>query len=103
MDARPATAKGDPMKIYIVIIEDRHVDVEVEPFSTAELAIEYAKEARGANCRHPEDIEEGEITQDMRDEGWLYHSTYSSEGDSVRVVERTLDYEEDGDDEETPP
>jgi hypothetical protein len=74
------------MNIYLAIIEDRHTDTDVYPFSTAEAAIAFAKRealdgARGDVSR----IEEEEI------ENWLYSATYSTEGDSVRVIERLVD------------
>jgi len=69
------------MKIYLVIIEDRHTDVDVIPFLDEKMAVDYAKAAALAYCHDPEDFEEEDI------EGWLYYARYSSEGDCVRVIE----------------
>lgn len=72
------------MKLYLAIIEDRHTDVEIEVFTSADAAIAYAKEQMHENVRHPEDIKEM-IIQDR-----LYYATYSVEGDCVYVVEKEL-------------
>ncbi len=72
------------MQVFVVIIEDRHTAVDIELFPTAEQAIEYAKECAPENASHPEDIEEEAI------DGWLYFCRYSSEGDSVHVIEKEL-------------
>ena len=65
--------------IYIVVIEDRHTDVQVEAFLDREKAIDFAINTviEYVQCR--EDIKE-EIV-----EGWEYFCTYSCEGDCVRV------------------
>ncbi len=72
------------MQVFVAIIEDRHTDVDIELFPTAEEAIEYAKECVQGNARHPENIEEETI------QGCLYYCRYSSEGDCVSVVEKEL-------------
>jgi hypothetical protein len=69
------------MRVYLAIIEDRHTDVAVCVFSTAEKAIAYAREWAYDNARSPDRVEEQEI------DGWLYSATYSVEGDAVRVEE----------------
>jgi hypothetical protein len=67
------------MTVYLVIIEDRHVDVEVLVYTNRERAIEFAQqEARERNAR-PENFEEEGV------EGWEYSVTWSSEGDCLRV------------------
>jgi hypothetical protein len=73
------------MKIYIAMVNDRHVDSEPYAFSTAEAAIAYARATAESYARSTEDIEEEPV------KGWLYHATYSVEGDSVWVLEKTLD------------
>ena len=77
------------MKIYLVIHEDRHTDVEVEAFSDKEKSIEYARK-RAKSCVHEdylEDYQESDIL------GWLFFASYSGVGDSVRVIEVELDKE----------
>lgn len=71
--------------IYIAIVDDRHTDTEVYPFTTAEAAIAHARRQVEQNARSADDIEEQEI------EGWLYHATYSGESDSAWVVAKELD------------
>lgn len=67
------------------MIADRHTDTEAFPFSTAEAAIQFAKDSAEENARTEDDIEEEEV------EGFIYHARYSCEGDSVWVVEREMD------------
>jgi hypothetical protein len=73
------------MNVYVAMIADRHTDTEPYVFSTAEAAIEYARQCAQAYARDPEEIEEEQI------EGWLYHATYSAEGDSVWVLAKEID------------
>lgn len=68
------------MIIYIVIVEDRHTDTECYPFDSVDAAIAFAKE-EAADIGTP--VEEAI-------DGWLYAARCSSEGDYVRVVEKTL-------------
>ena len=44
--------------IYIVVIEDRHCDVQVAAFINRENAIEFAKNKAAINCVDSEDIVE---------------------------------------------
>ena len=73
------------MKIYNVIIDDRHCDTTPKPFISKDAAIDYARSKANEYCSYPEDFEESEI------DGWLYHATYSCEGDSVWVTEHDVD------------
>jgi hypothetical protein len=80
------------MDVWIVLIEDRHADVEPLPFSTEEAAIQAARAAVRENARHPEDIDwDAELTPGMRADGWVLYVPYSTESDFVRVVKRTMD------------
>lgn len=67
--------------MFIVGIEDRHTDIEVLLFHNKDRAIEYAREQAIEGARG-EEIEENDY------EGWIYHATYSLEGDCAWVVER---------------
>ena len=78
------------MKIYIVIIEARHTDTDAIPFLTAASAISYAERTAREYCRHEEDYTES-LNDAMKGDGWLWHATYSCEGDNVRVIERDTD------------
>jgi len=68
-------------KIYIAICIDRHIDETVRVFSTFEKAKDFCM------AFIPPNYEREEHTTD----GWLYHATYGSEGDSVRVEEGFID------------
>jgi hypothetical protein len=68
------------MKVYLVILEDRHTDVEVQVYATAAAALR----------RTIQIMEQYDYTPDEPDEeipGWMYHATLSCEGDCVRVEE----------------
>ena len=77
------------MRIYIVIIEDRHSDMEVLPFSSADDAVKFAKKTARAYCRHGKVV--AGLNDAMKKDGWLYYGQYSCENDNVRVLERVLD------------
>lgn len=71
------------MKVYLVIIEDRHADVEVRPFYDADKAVAKARELAKEYDRFG-DYEESQIAD------WLFYASYSCEGDCVRVVEAEI-------------
>lgn len=74
------------MDVWIVLVEDRHADVEAFPFSSEEMAFTYARD------EVPDDARDGEELNDaMRRSGWALYLPYGSEGDHVRVVKRTMD------------
>jgi hypothetical protein len=77
--------------IWIVLVEDRHADVEALPFSTEQAAIEAARAEAEENARSPEDVTEEPLTPAMTADGWVLYLPYGTEGDCVRVVKRTLD------------
>jgi len=72
------------MKLYIAHCLDRHIDPVIRVFDTAQGAIDFAKKFVQKEARHPESISEETVR------GWLYHASYSSEGDHVYVTETTL-------------
>lgn len=84
---------------WIVLIEDRHADVEALPFSTEERAVDAARKHAGdmslPDGVGPDEVEhvpgEKELTPRMREDGWVLELVYSIEGDRVRVVRRTVD------------
>ena len=82
------------MKIYIVIVEDRHSDVTAHPFTCPLVAVLEAKRMAMEYCRHKEDYKERDYGKDS---GWLFYADYSCESDSVRVVTTELDKEKGGD------
>lgn len=78
-----------PRKIYIIVVEDGHADVDVIPYYGREEAIAQARKLVNDYCRYPEDIEES-LTVRMAQQGWIYYCVYSGDGDSVRVIEETI-------------
>jgi hypothetical protein len=77
--------------VWIVITEDRHADVEADPFSTEQAAVDYAREAAAENAGVHLEVTEAQISQRARDDGWVLVLEYGSEGDCVRVVRREMD------------
>jgi hypothetical protein len=72
------------MKVYVVMICDRHCDPEPYVFETPEDAIAYARSEAVEGARVPENIVEEHIP------AWLYYARYSPEGDSVWVIEKDV-------------
>jgi len=70
--------------VYVVLINDRHADLEVELFTQPNVAIARARTLAKEYCRREEDYEEFRIAN------WLFYAKYSVEGDWVRVIEREL-------------
>lgn len=80
-------SKGDGavMKIFLVMVEDHHTDVKAHPFSTLEVAIEFAR-------KKAEELTGGEPDESMPySDAWLYYACCSEEGDHVWIVEKELD------------
>jgi len=76
-------------KVYNIIVEDRHADVQVLARSSALYAIKEARIMAAIKCHDVKDIEEHVV------EGTLLFVTYSTEGDSIKVVECEIDEEVD--------
>lgn len=74
---------------WIVLIEDRHTDVEALPFSSEERAVEFARVMAGRS----DGAEPRELTPGMRADGWVLYVPYGTEGDRIRVVKRVMDGE----------
>lgn len=73
--------------IWIVIIEDRHADVEARPFGSEERAVKFARVmGERSDGATPEPLTPG-----MREAGWVLCVPYGTEGDRIRVVKRTMD------------
>lgn len=82
--------------VFIVLNADRHSDSEMYPFTDEGKAIDYANRLVLVNVRHPELLEEPdayELTDGMKDAGWVFSCTYGVEGDNVRVVRKELDHD----------
>lgn len=70
--------------MYVILIEDRHCDVEVKLHNDKEGAICRARSLAKDYCRHPEDYEE---LEELDLEGCLFYAIYCCEGDCVSVQE----------------
>ena len=72
------------MKLYVVILEDRHTDVEVSLYADKDKAVESARatahESARGGWKVSEEIPKGAIGD------WLYHANYG-EDCNVRVEE----------------
>jgi hypothetical protein len=68
------------MKVYAILLQDRHCDPEVTVYADRQRAIDAARAMARQNDRHG-DYEEREI------DGWVFHAEYSCESDSVTVLE----------------
>jgi hypothetical protein len=89
-EGQPAGRPYDdlPTEVYVMIIEDRHVDVEVQVFRT-----EHA--ARKAMADYREQLIEWRdrdewVNHFMIKDGWIASVSYSSEGDCVRIQKVTV-------------
>lgn len=78
-------------KLAVVIWEDRHADVGVHLFTDTARAIEWARIQARKSDRHG-NLDET-LTEAAAREGYVYHGRYSSEGDSISVIERRVDAE----------
>lgn len=76
--------------VYIVIIEDRHSDVEVRAFKTAPEAMACAYDLACKYKHKDEPPIRNELTSDMIQAKWLAYYKYSCEGDCTRVVCQVL-------------
>lgn len=74
----------NPTTVYVVMWNDRHTDPTATLFATPEAAVEWGQATAREYDRHG-DLDET-LTDPMRSGGWLYHATYSCEGDSVWVT-----------------
>jgi hypothetical protein len=85
--------------VWIVLVEDRHADVDALPFSTEDAAFAYARDYAGdmslPDGTGPDEVEhvpgEQKLTPRMTEDGWLLLLVYGIEGDQVRVVKRAMD------------
>lgn len=84
MSGFPRSLGRDRVKVYTVLVEDRHIDPEVTVFANEANALRYARQEAENNASHPEYIEEKQIA------GWLLYINYSVESDYVRVEEKEL-------------
>jgi|HubBroStandDraft_4_1064222.scaffolds.fasta_scaffold2073532_2 hypothetical protein len=72
--------------VWIVLIEDRHGDPEVLPFSDEGRAMELARDKAGHDG-----ITQEEMTAEMLRAGWVLRLPVSEEGDRITVIKRAVD------------
>jgi len=72
--------------VWIMLIEDRHGDPEVLPFSSEDLAIRTARARAGHDG-----ITQEEMTAAMVAAGWVLRLPVSEEGDRITVIRRAVD------------
>ena len=72
------------MRVACVLWTDRHSDPTVHLFTDADAAIDWARAQAKKMDRH-DDFKETELTDEMRNIGWIYDVQYSCEGDGLRV------------------
>lgn len=70
-------------KIYIVIIEDKHSDILVYPYSNPYKAIDCARAFVKLMSKKSGVYEEHDYGIDN---GWIYFGQYTDEGDNAHVV-----------------
>ena len=75
--------------VYVVLVQDRHTDPEIEVFATEEAALAYAREQALDNAQDPESIEETECDPDDVD-GWVLTINYGTGGDHVTVMKKEI-------------
>ena len=75
------------MRLWVVILEDRHIDVMVEIWLDGEAAVERAKALAREYDQHNElkEDESDGLTRNMVKSGWVYHATTGDDGAKVRV------------------
>lgn len=76
------------MTIYLVVLEDRHSDVQIQCFAALVPAITRAKEI--TEHYRQQDNEPEETTEET---GWHYSAVLTGEGDYIHVEEADLQEE----------
>lgn len=76
--------------VWVVLIEDRHADVDAEVWVSQRDAEARARALAAEYARSPDDIAEIELNAAMERDGWVLDIRYSCESDAVRVVRREV-------------
>lgn len=81
-------AKGvTTMIVYIVVVEDRHIDTAIFPYSSLERALEeYESYIDGLDQYDPADV-----GADMN--YYIRHFQYNCEGDCIYIIKKEIDLE----------
>ena len=77
------------MKIFNVLIQDRHCDAIIHNFRDKDVAIKFARANALEFCKFPDEIEETRYNPDISN-GKILHIETSCEGDYVIVSEGEL-------------
>jgi hypothetical protein len=85
----PKAAESEP-DVWVVIVEDRHDDVDARPFTTEKAAVAECRRVAEASVHGDCEIEEDELNKSALVDGWVLSLTYCTEGDSVRAVKRRM-------------
>lgn len=77
--------------VFVVVINERHSDTDVELFVSAQAAVIYARKLvrEYAHPDYPGDVDET-LSESMRKSDWLYYGKWSGEGEHIFVVEREI-------------
>lgn len=68
------------MKVYTILLQDRHCDPKITVYADRQQAIDKARSIAKEYDRHGE-------YEEMQIADWVFHATYSCEGDCVTVLE----------------
>jgi hypothetical protein len=86
------------MNIFIAMVNDRHTEPEASLFSTYEKALAYAMaylaEVNGQWNDGENGVDPDDKTMDaeaLTATGWLFYERYSTEGDSIWILEAGVD------------
>jgi hypothetical protein len=74
--------------VYIVIVEDRHSELDIIVFSTREAADAAIDSLLDDYL--PIDAFQEPLNDAMLSDGWLRYVVYSSEGDNIRLLKLRL-------------
>lgn len=79
------------MKVFLVVVNDRHCDLDVLAFTSLEAACDAATETVLRLARHEERIDwEFAMNPAMIADDWCWFVPYSCESDFVQVLRRDL-------------
>lgn len=84
------------MRIYLVIVNDRHLDLEVLPFTSLEPAFAAAEKEMLNLAAHHDSIEWGDkkTEETVGEDGEYWYIGYEPESDYVRVIGRDVENEQ---------
>lgn len=76
--------------MYLVLIEDRHVDPDIQVFTTLNRALCEAQDAATFMTNYPDRIEYGEPVGECDGDATHWWIRVSEEGDYVTVISREV-------------